>query len=123
VLREAFHREHERLYGFRDPQAPVEVSTIRLAIVGRLAKAPSAPCAPGSGRPVPRARRQVYLRGSWQDTGVYDRIALGAGDLLDGPAVIEQEDTTIVLLPGWQGRTDVHGNLHLKPVDGQGEAA
>jgi N-methylhydantoinase A len=123
VLREAFHREHERLYGFRDQQAPVEVSTIRLAIVGRLAKAPSPQSPAGSGRPVPRTRRQVYLRGAWQDAGVFDRSALGAGDVLDGPAVIEQEDTTIVLLPGWQGRTDQHGNLHLKPVDRQGGPA
>ncbi|MCA1323834.1 hydantoinase/oxoprolinase family protein [Herbaspirillum sp. alder98] len=123
VLREAFHREHERLYGFRDQQAPVEVSTIRLAIVGRLAKASSAHIASGSGRPTPRGRRQVYLRDRWQDAGVFDRSALGAGDLLDGPAVIEQEDTTIVLLPGWQARTDPQGNLHLKPVDGLGDAA
>ncbi|EJM97733.1 hydantoinase/oxoprolinase family protein [Herbaspirillum sp. YR522] len=123
VLREAFHREHERLYGFRDQQAPVEVSTIRLAIVGRLAKAASPQSPAGSGRPVPRARRQVYLRGAWQDTGVFDRSALGTGDLLDGPAVIEQEDTTIVLLPGWQGHTDQHGNLHLRPASSHGEAA
>ena len=123
ALREAFHREHERLYGFRDQQAPVEVSTIRLAIVGRLAKAASPQSPAGSGRPAPRARRQVYLRGAWQDAGVFDRSALGADDLLDGPAVIEQEDTTIVLLPGWQGRTDQHGNLHLRPALPEGESA
>ncbi|MBP0597527.1 hydantoinase/oxoprolinase family protein [Herbaspirillum sp. LeCh32-8] len=123
ALTEAFHREHERLYGFRDEDAPVEVSTIRLAIVGRLAKAGSAGRAAGIGSPAPRARRRVFLRGGWHEAGVYAREDLGAGDLLQGPAVIEQEDTTVLVLPGWQGQTDRHGNLHLKPLDAQVKGA
>ncbi|OWY27628.1 hydantoinase/oxoprolinase family protein [Herbaspirillum robiniae] len=123
VLTEAFHSEHERLYGFRDEGAPVEVSTIRLAIVGRLAKAGGAQREAGSGSPAPRARRRVFLLGGWHEAGVYGREDLGAGDLLQGPAIIEQEDTTVLVLPGWQGRTDRHGNLHLKPVGAQDNAA
>ncbi|NUU02385.1 hydantoinase/oxoprolinase family protein [Herbaspirillum robiniae] len=123
VLTEAFHREHERLYGFRDEGAPVEVSTIRLAIVGRLAKAGGAQREAGSGSPAPRARRRVFLRGGWHEAGVYGREDLGAGDLLQGPAIIEQEDTTVLVLPGWQGSADRHGNLHLKPVGAQDNAA
>jgi N-methylhydantoinase A len=116
ALTEAFHREHERLYGFRDEDAPVEVSTIRLAIVGRLAKAHSAERPAGGGNPAPRAQRRVFLRGGWHQAGVYARAALDAGDLLQGPAIIEQEDTTVLVLPGWQARTDRHGNLHLTPA-------
>jgi N-methylhydantoinase A len=47
---------------------------------------------------------------------------LGAGDVLDGPAVIEQEDTTILVLPGWRGRTDALGNLHLHAVNQGGQS-
>ncbi|WP_083438810.1 hydantoinase/oxoprolinase family protein [Herbaspirillum autotrophicum] len=119
-LIEAFHREHERLYGFRDEAAPVDVSTIRLAIVGHLVATTSARRFAGSGAAQVHARRQVFLRGGWHDTPIYQRDALGAGDVLNGPAVIEQVDTTILVLPGWQGRTDTLGNLHLTPSDNQG---
>lgn len=115
-LIEAFHWEHERIYGFRDALAPVDVSTVRLAVVGRLMASAGAQRFAGSGVPAVHARRQVFLRGAWQDTAIYQRDSLGDGDVLDGPAVIEQEDTTILVLPGWQARTDGSGNLHLRPI-------
>jgi len=120
ALSEAFHREHERLYGFRDEQAPVDVSTIRLAIVGHLVQAVSAPRFAGGGTAVAYKQRKVFLHDSWHDAQIYQRNALGAGDLLIGPAVIEQEDTTILVLPGWQADTDALGNLHLRPNGSQG---
>jgi N-methylhydantoinase A len=121
-LIEAFHREHERLYGFRDEQAPVDISTIRLAIVGHLVTAAGAPRFAGNGTAVAHSRRKVFLRGEWHEAQIYKRDALGAGDVLDGPAVIEQEDTTILVLPGWRGRTDALGNLHLNAVNQGGQS-
>lgn len=121
-LIEAFHREHERLYGFRDEQAPVDISTIRLAIVGHLVTAAGAPRFAGTGEAIAHSRRKVFLRGSWHEAQIYKRDALGAGDVLDGPAVIEQEDTTILVLPGWRGRTDALGNLHLNAVNQGGQS-
>jgi N-methylhydantoinase A len=76
----------------------------------------------GQGKPVPRATRKVFLRDAWQDAAIYTRDSLGAGDAFDGPAVIEQDDTTVLVLPGWQVRTDALGNLHLTPVQGRGPA-
>lgn len=122
-LIEAFHLEHERLYGFRDEHAPVDVSTLRLAIVGHLVKATSTPRFTGTGSPATHTTRQVFLRGAWHAAGIYSRQALGAGDTIDGPAVVEQEDTTILVLPGWQGRTDALGNLHLTPQGNEGVRA
>lgn len=122
-LKEAFHREHERIYGFRDALAPVDVSTVRLAVVGCLMASAGAERFAGSGVPVAHARRKVYLRGGWHDAAIYKRDSLGTGDVLDGPAVIEQEDTTILVLPGWQARTDTLGNLHLRPTGAEGGRA
>ena len=123
VLTEAFHREHERLYGFRDEAAPVEVSTIRLAILGRLERSDDILHPAGSGKPQPRSQRRLFLRDRWHEAAVYRRQDLGTGDLLQGPAVIEQEDTTVLVLPGWQGRTDERGNLHLSPLHDTPHAA
>lgn len=118
TLAEYFHREHERLYGFRDEQAPVDVSTVRLAIVGHMVAAANVARFAGSGKPVPRATRKVFVRDAWQDTAIYTRDSLGAGDVFTGPAVVEQDDTTVLVLPGWQARTDTLGNLHLTPSKG-----
>jgi N-methylhydantoinase A len=48
---------------------------------------------------------------------VFDRSALRAGHVLEGPAIVEQEDTTIVILPFWMSRMDEAGNLHLTRSD------
>jgi len=109
---EAFHREHERIYGFRDEAAPVEIGTIRLAMIG--AGQPLAPSrATGEGAPV-RARRPLFHKGAWQEAAVYDRHALGQGASLPGPAVVEQAETTTVILPGWTATVDAQGNLIIE---------
>ena len=113
AVADAFHREHERVYGFRDTSAPVQLTTARLAVIGRTppVRIPKLPA--GGGSPTARNRRPVFLGGSWQEASVFDRHALGAGHRLFGPAIVEQEDTTIVVLRGWTARLDDSGNIHL----------
>lgn len=110
---EAFHQEHERVYGFRDPVAPVQVTTARLAVIGRTPPVRLPRVAATDEAPVARSHRVVFLAGAWRDAAVYDRHALRAGQSFAGPAIVEQEDTTVVVLPGWTGTLDVSGNLHL----------
>ncbi|MCZ4353987.1 hydantoinase/oxoprolinase family protein [Roseovarius aestuarii] len=109
---EAFHREHERIYGFRDTTAPVEIGTIRLAMIGAgLPLAPST--ATGDGAPV-RATRDIFHKGEWHAARIYDRAALGQGAILPGPSVVEQPETTTVILPGWAATVDAQGNLIIE---------
>jgi len=114
AVAEAFHREHERIYGFRDGDSPVELGTARLAMVGETAKLAQARIKAGAGEPQASGRRPLFRRGAWLDAAVYARAAFGAGDTVSGPAIIEQEDTTTILLPGWSARADEAGNLHLE---------
>ncbi|MEU4225560.1 hydantoinase/oxoprolinase family protein [Nonomuraea sp. NPDC026600] len=114
AISEAFHAEHERLYGFRDQHAPIELGTARLGVVGPVAELPSATVPPGTGTPAPHGRRQVLLAGAWHAADVHLRSALGVGDAFDGPAIVEQDDTTVVVPPGWSGSVDGTGNLHLR---------
>jgi N-methylhydantoinase A len=62
---------------------------------------------------VPRSHRLVFLAGAWRDAAVHDRHTLLAGQSFAGPAIVDQEDTTVVILPGWTAKLDVSGNLHL----------
>ncbi|MER6008726.1 hydantoinase/oxoprolinase family protein [Nonomuraea angiospora] len=118
AVSEAFHAEHERLYGFRDQSATIELGTARLGVVGPAAELPPAAVPPGTGAPRPTARRRVLLADAWHDAHVHLRESLGVRDAFDGPAIVEQDDTTVVVPPGWSADVDEAGNLHLRRPDG-----
>jgi N-methylhydantoinase A len=58
--------------------------------------------------------RDVYHAGVWQPYAIYQRSELAVGTRLDGPAIIEQADTTIPLLSGWSATIDPFGNLVME---------
>ena len=109
-LAELFHARHERLYGFRDAGSPVDITTVRLR-----ATAPSPrvafPEIAGGPAPEPRERRRVFVAGAWTHAALHDRSELRAGNRIAGPAVVEQEDTTVWLAPGWEATVDAAGSL------------
>ncbi len=114
AVAEAFHREHERIYGFRDPAAAIEIGTVRLAAVGVTPELPTAKLtAVNAATPSP-ASRAIFYRGAWVEAAVHARADLAPGRTLSGPAIVGQDDTTVVILPGWSGRVDAAGNLHLE---------
>jgi N-methylhydantoinase A len=126
-----FHDEHERLYGYcyRDrPRHGVEWVNVRLTGIGPLEAPPLAPTAAGSGPVVPTGRRPVWFAGAWHDTPIVDRAALGAGDVVRGPAVIEEYGSTLPVPPGVHVEVDRLGSLVLRraaapDTSGRGEVA
>jgi N-methylhydantoinase A len=112
-----FHAEHGRLYGFSEPSSPVQVTTVRLGVIGRVPPVALPDAPPAEARP--RGTRRVRLRGAQSEAAVYARADLGAGAVLHGPAIIEQDDTTVLLLPGWRAEADRIGTLHLTPEPGR----
>ena len=115
-ITELFHREHEKVYGFRESGTPIEITTVRLRITGKIPPI-RLPTIPSGKRTRPRETRRVYHRGRHVAARVYDRGDLGLDDRIKGPAVVEQEATTVWILPGWAGAVDRIGNLVLR-VDG-----
>jgi N-methylhydantoinase A len=98
-----FHTEHERAFAFRDETRPVEIYAVRLVAKGTLPKPPSVPTAkPVAEEPAPFGSRSVFFSEIQQyvDTPLYRREALTPGARLEGPAIIEQLDSTVVLSPG-----------------------
>ncbi len=107
-----FHDEHERLYGFAERHLPARVNTLRLSVIGRRPPVRLPECA--AGRVTARASaRRVFHGGDWLEAALYYRKDLAAGTTLRGPALVEQHDTTVWVLPGWHGTTDFVGNLLL----------
>lgn len=107
-----FHREHERLYGFFEAESPVQVTNLRLAVIGQI-PAIDLPRAASLEPPEPAGTRQVF-HGQWQEVPVYARAQLGEGALITGPALVDQPDTTVWILDGWQAEVDGLGNLLIK---------
>ncbi len=117
AIGEFFHREHEKVYGFREPETPIEITTVRLRVTGRILPI-RLPTVPSGEAARPRGNRRVCHRGRHLVARLYDRSDLGFEDRIKGPAIVEQEATTVWVLPGWAASVDQIGNLVLGPDGG-----
>lgn len=114
-LTKRFAAEHERMYGYSSAEDEVQVVTFRLRAIGEVARAElhRAPLGDADASAAIRATREVYLpeSGGFTECPVYDRRLLEPGHRVDGPAVVEQMDTTTLLLPGDVAVVDELRNL------------
>ena len=113
AITELFHLEHERIYSFRDPESSVEVSTERVRITGRIPPLELPPI-PERGPAEPIDTRTVYVAGRCLDVPVHARRELGRDAGIPGPAIIEQEDCTVWVLPGWNAAVHRTGSLLIR---------
>ena len=113
AITELFHREHERIYSFRDAESNVEVSTERLRVTGRIPPL-ELPAVPERGPAEPIETRRVHISGRYVEVPVYARRGLGRDAAIHGPAVIEQEDCTVWVLPGWEATVDPVGSILIR---------
>jgi N-methylhydantoinase A len=115
-----FHAMHERLYGFCVPDEPVEVVNVRMRAVGRLYRPPrNGGAKPASATRSPQriSTRMVAFgpsQGDRVETPVYERTALVPGTSVTGPAIVEQNDSTLIVPPKRIVRADEHSNLLIQ---------
>jgi N-methylhydantoinase A len=114
-----YRAAYEREYGYRLPEdmAAIEVVNARVAAIG-LAETTELRRSEESGTAdeALRGRRPVFFEdaGDFVDTPVYDRELLKNGATFEGPAVLEQSDTTILVPPGAGGRVDEYLNIVIE---------
>ncbi|SAI55755.1 hydantoin utilization protein A [Bordetella ansorpii] len=113
ALRDAFHREHARLYGHSDPQSPVQIVALRLVIVSETPKPALRQIARATEPLQARATARVWMDDAWLEVPLYLRGDLRAGHTFEGPAIVAQDDTTTCVLPGFSASVDTYGNLFL----------
>ena len=109
----AFHDAHLKLYSHADVQARVQMVNLRLVAVGHNPK-PAFTREPESERDARHERMiPVYANGNLREVPLYLRDRLFPGDRVRGPAVVAQEDATVCIVAGFDGRVDGYGNLLL----------
>jgi N-methylhydantoinase A len=109
----AFHDHHDELRGYALRAEEPILRAVRLHATGRTPKppVPTLPRASGDAAQALRARRAAYFDGRFVDTPVYDGERLTAGHRIEGPAILEERFTTIVLYPGHVAELDPTGNV------------
>ena len=116
TVRQAFDTAYERQYGHSSPENRVEMANIRVAALGRLPRPDNAPPAPGAAQP--RRERNVHFAGEPRKTAIVDRNDIGAGETIDGPAIIEEGTATTLVPPGWRAAMIEGSHLSLTRTQG-----
>lgn len=117
LLQTTFDRLHEQAYAHASPGTPTEIVNLRLWSIQETKKPGIVEISksPGNASNAVKGHRDVYFK---QHEGVvhcpiYDREKFGAGDRFTGPGVVEEWDSTIVVLPGQSLEVDQYGNLMI----------
>ena len=114
-----FHDAHTRAYGFALQDSLLEIVNLRTTAIVTLPQ-PTLERAELAGETNParalRESRDVVFDNNPRSTSVYDRSQLLAGDQIEGPAIIEQFDSTTVVWPRQSAKVDQYGNLFLGPI-------
>jgi len=121
-IRQTFINAYRKAYGDAAAGGAPQLVNLRLAAIGgtsrpKIAAQPLHDTDPSAAE---KPSRQVYFGGVWLTTQIYDRGHLKPGNRVEGPAVIEQVDSTTVVPPGHTATVDVWGNLVIKvPIGGK----
>lgn len=107
-----FHARHESLNGYSMPSAPVEIVNLRVVGKGIVDKLEIMRPASreGDSSAALTGHRKAFFENEFKEIPVYDGERLSAGSTLAGPAIVEQETTTVIVQPGYKLTCDDFGN-------------
>jgi len=116
TVRGEFATLYEAVYGMTIPDVAIEVVTWRIST---FARAPHVSLAARTSSEKPRQKGTRAVRFERHSdpvpTPVFDRTTLAAGVRIDGPALLEERETTAVLRPGWSATVDEYGSIIAEP--------
>ena len=119
ALAERFHEAHRRRYGHMAASEAVEIVNFQVTAVGEIPKPQfhrAALCAPPPLSSAHEIRPAYFNPADAANVPVFRRSTLAPGAAIDGPAIIEEKTSTIVLYPGQRGRVDAYLNVEIEPA-------
>jgi N-methylhydantoinase A len=117
ALTRRFDEEHRRLFTF-NMDTEHELVNLRATALGGVVDLPSLHLPQGDGDPAQAKIRDhtVWMDGARHAAVIYDRERLEAGDIIPGPAIVVEMDSTTLIEIRHQGCVDLHGNILITPV-------
>jgi N-methylhydantoinase A len=105
----SFHDAHERRFGYRMNEEPVETVSVRLTAT-KPVELPDL-SDESSNQDAGSQTREANFDGDWVETPVVQRNSIGPSTKIEGPCIIEFAEATAVVRPGWSGAVDSTGTL------------
>ncbi|MFC3711704.1 hydantoinase B/oxoprolinase family protein [Sphingoaurantiacus capsulatus] len=116
AMREEFEVLHRSRFGFVASEKPLVIDALLVEAIGTSHANEASLPLPEGGAADPSATVDVHFAGTGHSTPVYERARLGAGAIVDGPAIITDASSTTIIEPGWRASVDPFGNLMLDRV-------
>ncbi len=118
AISETFDSLHEKLYTFAI-ETEHELINLRAIVQGRETLAHAGRIEDGSADAgaAKYSEEKIFADGAWQQAAVYRRDLLKCGNIIAGPAIVTQLDSTALILPGHHGEIDAIGNILIRPVE------
>jgi N-methylhydantoinase A len=113
-LEKAFNDYHERIYGYCDRSAPVQIVNIRTVILAETSKPQYTKIPEATKQLEPFNFLDIYSEDTMQSFAYYRREDMRAGHTFAGPCVVLQDDCTTCVLDGFGGSVDPYGNMILQ---------
>lgn len=110
AIRERFEADYVAQYGLKLDGMPLEIVNWRVTASGTVPERHTAR-AQGRTPAEPRTTRNLFIRDRHVATPVFERAALALGQTVAGPAIVEERETTIFVLPGWTLSVHETGSL------------
>jgi len=113
-INDDFERRHEQQFGFT-LEAPLEIANLRVIGKGTMQGVTIDETEPGEADPSAAVidSSEVYFDGAYHETTIYDRAELRPGNELDGPAIVTDDDSTVVVQPDHAALIDRYGNIEI----------
>jgi len=118
-----FEQAYKRRYSFLMPSRALIVEAVSVEAIGQSDAPPETRVATlaQAAAPAPQETLSMYSGGMWRDTAVHARRTLDPGHVVNGPAIVAEDNATTVVEPGWQARVTDYNHLVLTRVEARPE--
>jgi 5-oxoprolinase (ATP-hydrolysing) len=113
-MRSAFEAAYRTRFAFLMPERSIVIETLSVEAIGRTADFELLDESPSPQPAEAAARVLMYAAGMWQSAPLFQRVSLALGQRVTGPALIAEQNSTIVIEPGWRANVTARNHLVLE---------
>jgi 5-oxoprolinase (ATP-hydrolysing) len=111
---EEFRKIHQREFGFNPSGRKIQVQDIRVRVEGKTKEPVKAKIGKNDKQATPASVDRCYFSGGWRETPVYKMESLGAGNGIEGPAILLQGTSTILVEPDCKATVNKFGDIQIE---------